>query len=376
MSRLKSIPWVLSLWLVIYAISFLPAPQAQERGLTTIDPETGRIIVHFPPNNLGEKSFIPKADDTKQREVFNTLINEISTPYVKLVNENEVFMTALYPPHEVFKVTFVINDKSRDWENTNVNANASQPRKYEPGKDFWSFQMYGALFRRPEITLDGFALVICHELGHHFAGFPFTIEGAQGLPQGLAAEGQADYFATQFCLRNHWRNANNAPPYQGPNGEVVTEDKIPKSVTLECQHKWNTIADQQLCQRIAIAGFSVATLWGVMARDTGNCESGPMAGLCKPDFDTPDPTLVRDTFLNDYPSPQCRLDTYFHGSLCTNEFGPLSRLIDIPGKFDFKPENSSRARDRSDERSCSLKLRDLKTIRPLCWSNPAWPTNE
>ena len=69
-----------------------------------------------------------------------------------------------------------------------VNANASQRGRT------WIVNMYGGLARRPEITPDGFAMVLCHELGHHMGGFPFV--------SGWAAnEGQSDLFATLSCGR-------------------------------------------------------------------------------------------------------------------------------------------------------------------------------
>ena len=67
--------------------------------------------------------------------------------------------------------------------------------------NFYKVIMFGGLARRPEITADGFLLVVCHELGHHLAGYPFIDDWA-------ANEGQADYFATQSCTKNIWQNDN------------------------------------------------------------------------------------------------------------------------------------------------------------------------
>src|SRR6478609_9034269 len=67
--------------------------------------------------------------------------------------------------------------------------------------------MYGGLARRPEVTPDGFTLVVCHEVGHHFGGYPFVRDA-----YWAANDGQADYFSTLACARRLWQNqpADNA----------------------------------------------------------------------------------------------------------------------------------------------------------------------
>src|SRR5690554_4793938 len=69
------------------------------------------------------------------------------------------------------------------WDNPTVNAYATQSMW---GKKTWKITMFGGLARRPEVTPDGFALVVCHELGHHFGGYPFY-----GNRDWAAAEGEA-----------------------------------------------------------------------------------------------------------------------------------------------------------------------------------------
>src|SRR5688572_29988567 len=54
-----------------------------------------------------------------------------------------------------------------NWSDTTVNASATQLF------GTWVVDMFGGLARRPETTPDGFAMVLCHEIGHHLAGFPF-----------------------------------------------------------------------------------------------------------------------------------------------------------------------------------------------------------
>lgn len=366
--------WTNELLIILFAVGLSTASPAiaQQDNTLIIEKETGSIIVSHPPNNLSEPKFVPTPDDAEQYNMFKRIIDEVAGPYSPLVNYNEIYMRATFEPEKKFRVKFILDAATYDWKNTAVNANASQTTNSQTKQAVWSIQMYGALYRRPEITNDGFALVVCHELGHHFGGFPYRT-GFGGIAAGVSTEGQADYFATHTCLRNHWRDANNAPPYQGPNGIVFTATNMPETVVQECQRKWRSNGERLLCQRIAIAGFSVATLWGKEQRDMDNCGTGPMAKLCEPDFATPDPNIANPPEPNGYGSPQCRLDTYFNGSLCTKNLVSLDELLNIPGKYDWIPANSKRARADSNRRACTLDDKDLRTIRPLCWDNPGWP---
>ena len=84
------------------------------------------------------------------------------------------------------------------WDDDTPNARASQ------FFFFWNVEMFGGLARHPKMTKDGFMMVICHELGHHLAGFPFVPGGGGFLPTWAANEGQSDYFAAHSCAPNLW----------------------------------------------------------------------------------------------------------------------------------------------------------------------------
>ncbi len=174
----------------------------------------------------------------------------------------------------------------RNWTSNVVNAYAARS-----GIN-WQVEMYGGLARRPEVTADGFALVVCHEVGHHLGGFPFKGDSWAG------AEGQADYFATQACARKLWRDD------LGENQRYRM--LVPASVVSRCDTYWNGAEDRDLCYRTAAAGKSLADLLAVL-------EAGSVH------FDTPDPTRVTATNI-DHPAAQCRLDTYIAGGLCNISF--------------------------------------------------------
>jgi len=67
--------------------------------------------------------------------------------------------------------------------------------------------MFGGLARHETMTPDGFATVVCHELGHHLGGVPkkFSWFGNSWASN----EGQADYFGIMKCLRKMFEHEDN-----------------------------------------------------------------------------------------------------------------------------------------------------------------------
>lgn len=221
-------------------------------------------------------------------------------------------------------------DVNRAWKDSTVNASSMQMGKS------WKVNMYGGLARRPEITNDGFTVVMCHEMGHHLGGYPYS-----GPIGGWAAsEGQADYFATDVCARKVW--ADDKTENAKSRFEV---DALVKS---KCDTSWSNPDDQNLCYRINAASKSLAIL---------------LAGLKKvdePKFGTPDPLVVTTTNRT-YASAQCRLDTYFYGSLCTVQ----ANLSEIPG-HEYLYKNGPKA-EADSARSYCTKQNVPAGARPSCW---------
>jgi hypothetical protein len=114
---------------------------------------------------------------------------------------------------------------------------------------------YGGLYRHPLMTVDAYKQVMCHELGHSLGGAPFY------TGEDMSVEGQADYYSTDSCAI-----AMGLP--------------------------WS--ASQQLADTLADLG-----------------------GEVKPNIKTPDTTVVNKTYEG-HPNAQCRLDTYYDGSLHTD----------------------------------------------------------
>ena len=226
----------------------------------------------------------------------------------------------------------------RRWSDGTVNAYASQSGKT------WKVAMFGGLARHKTITEDAMSLVVCHEIGHHIGGAPkkgqspSTGGGWWGGSSGGAVnswasnEGQADYFATLKCLRKAFLNDNNAT--------VVAAMTVPKSLADACKKNMkNNKDDTALCIRTSMAGKSVSDLFADLGK------------LPEAKFETPDAKVVSSTDDN-HPKAQCRLDTFFQGSLCD-----VNMNEDVSQKEEVKG-------------TCHPTLGHKIGTRPLCWFKP------
>lgn len=210
----------------------------------------------------------------------------------------------------------------RLWSDGTVNASAQQMFGY------WIVNMYGGLARHETITADGFALVMCHEVGHHIGGAPKI---STGLPWA-SNEGQSDYFANLKCLRSIWWNDDNV--------QIVKEMEVEPFVERKCSETFSSDNEAAICMRGAMAGRSVANLFQALREE-------PEA----PQFDSPDPKVVHRTD-DRHPGTQCRLDTYLQGSICKE-----SHLTDVTNT---SPHTGT----------CTTTNGFDEGHRPHCWYKP------
>lgn len=238
-------------------------------------------------------------------EQFNNVIQKIETIYSPIVTNMGGKLTI-----------------ARKWTDGTVNANASRQGKT------WHVNMYGGLARHETITEDGFSLVLCHELGHHLGGAP-KIGGM--FNSWASNEGQSDYFAALKCLRKTFLNDNNTAIVAGLNA--------PKTLVDACTKHHPNTEDKAICIRTGMAGDSVAKLFAALRNST------PAT------FDTPDRNVVTST-NNAHPAYQCRLDTFFQGSLCdANMNEDVSQSDEVTG-------------------TCHATNGHSIGLRPLCWFKP------
>jgi len=261
------------------------------------------------------KMYIPvglKGTQTGITEIqFNKVIDRVNTlyaPFVKNLGASLVF--------------------SRNWTDGTVNAYAS--RDDATGK-IWNVAMFGGLARHPEMNEDGFAVVVCHELGHHIGGMPRK-KDAKGALRWAANEGQADYYATLKCLRNYFADQDNQ--------SALKNVEVPSIVKASCEKSYANANEIALCQRSAMAGLTLGKFFRVL-----------MNTKTEVSFQTPDPTVVKVTY-DAHPEAQCRLDTYFQGSLCDKSVNEQTSDTDV------------------NQGTCTAKNGDTAGLRPLCWYAP------
>jgi hypothetical protein len=192
----------------------------------------------------------------------------------------------------------------------------------------WHISMFGGMARKPHMTREAFALIACHEIGHHLGGAPH-VKGT------VSNEGQADYFATLKCMRRFFADENNEAAIA----------KLPKSefVETECTSEFSDRKDQLICIRSSQAGYTLANIM----REMRKAESIS--------FRTPEKKLAK--FMDSkHPAPQCRLDTYFNGARC-----PV-------------PESEALSHDSFYTGTCDREGEGANTgSRPRCWFNPTKP---
>ncbi|MCT4640746.1 MAG: hypothetical protein N4A33_00510 [Bacteriovoracaceae bacterium] len=273
----------------------------------------------FACNDLGTEGFLPNNSlkipaDAKSMMDANLDEKEFNAVIDKVIKIYEPIISTMGGELVV----------ERKWEDGTVNAYAQQIGST------WKVSMFGGLARHEAITSDGFALVVCHEIGHHIGGAPK--KKSWWSSSWASNEGQADYFATLKCLRRTFRSEDNAA--------IMAKVNVPKTVVDTCAEQFSSQEDRLICQRGSMAGMSTAKLFQALRSQT-----------TPPDFNTPDANVVTTT--NDkHPATQCRLDTYYTGALCQ-----IDELTDV----DQKEEATG---------TCYRATGDTVGVRPLCWFTP------
>jgi len=257
--------------------------------------------LHIPENRLNPTGI--------SKEQFDAVIDRVSEIYSPIVEGQGA------------KLIF-----NRKWDDNTVNASAA--RDMSRGTD-WFVNMYGGLARHPQMTEDGFLVVVCHELGHHLGGYPKKSQAFQVDRKWSSVEGQSDYFASLKCLRRVFEQEENEP--------ILLNKKVPELVKAECVKSFPNYKDQLICERSAMAGLEISNFLAVLTNSK------------KPvDFGTPDKKKVW-IIEKDHNKAQCRLDTFFQGSLCDKAVSDeLSKTDGNPG-------------------ACTNKNGDRRGLRPRCW---------
>lgn len=275
---------------VLSAVSFIAAALVASVSLA----HTGTTEC-IPKNNL----LIPESMNFSgiTKEEFMDVLDKVEKVYAPIIEEHGATL-----------------DVVRSWDDDTVNAQA-----WQTGKT-WHIEMFGGLARHEETTVDGMALVACHELGHHVGGMPRQTWASN--------EGQSDYYGSLKCLRKVWAKDDNQA--------IVAKLEIPKTVSDKCSSEHKNANDAAICMRGSLAGMALGRLLG------------SLGGQKMPKFETPDSKIVKKT-NHAHPRAQCRLDTYFAGSVCKVE-----HTVDV-------------SNTDAEVGVCSRKFGETAGVRPLCW---------
>lgn len=264
-----------------------------------------------PKNNLKISTAYFKPGQTMSVATFGKIIDGIAKIYSPIIASKGGRLKAI-----------------KDWENPEVNAYASRDNNN------YIVHLYGGIARHPATTEDGFALVVCHEIGHHIGGYPKLVNEPD--MEWASNEGQSDYFGTTKCLRKYFEALDNS-------AQVVSKMAVPELVQKKCFATWGQSSkDHAICVRTSLAGQSMGNLFAILNKE-------PNKKLIKPDFTTPIQSSSTVTY-DDHPHAQCRLDTYFQASLCT-----VSHNIDLSDK---------------DERVGACANYKQDGARSKCWFKP------
>ncbi|MEK6578852.1 MAG: hypothetical protein AABZ55_06470, partial [Bdellovibrionota bacterium] len=185
--------------LVILALSSVFSPAAfacDKNGKSGIAPENTIKVSRWAIFNSGINE-----------EKFNAIIKNIFDIYTPIVESKGGLLVV-----------------HNHWADDTVNANANVWGKR------WVINMYGGYARHPLTTEDGFALVLCHELGHFLGGAP-----RKDRPNWASSEGESDYFGAMKCLRRVFDREDNIA--------AVAKMSVDPKATRECETIYKSQSD-------------------------------------------------------------------------------------------------------------------------------------
>jgi len=238
-----------------------------------------------------------------------------------------------------------------------LNPNDESPNAHaelEPGED-WEIYASTKWLTIESMTTEVFALTLCHEAGHLVGGFPFKTnqrsdsEGALGTT--MAAEQQADYFATKDCLPRLWTDESEV------NAAAFAE--LGSSERERCEAEYGDLASQQICGRILLASLQTGRLY------EEQYAAQFLTEIVYPRFDTPDTTETTSTREGRVQS-QCRFDTLVAGALCNVK----ATGTGIPGWMPPYGEYSPASEEAARASACQTG----PGAQPKCWYHPGGAT--
>jgi hypothetical protein len=265
----------------------------------------------------------PAPGDRRGRRVFPYAINDVDEESFDYIID---IIVALYADEFARRGKQLV--VTRSWEQEEEGARSwfmeVNDREANRIRQVRQVELIGGLARHPMLNRDAYAMVVCHEIGHHVGGAPVAL--------GYSAEGQADYFAAAKCMKRYLRVTR----YPQPAAGVV----IPADIAARCTAAYRGAAERTICRRNIRAGLALSR-WIAHSRE-----------VAAPRLTRRDASIRRSTLVHGYPVPQCRLDTLIAGALC-----PVDERLPF-------------ADDDAAAGACTREAGQPGEARPRCWFNP------
>lgn len=262
--------------------------------------------------------------DNDQQDIVNkNFYNSATADYLERVQTNiESLYTDIFEQYGA-KFSFVYLPN-----NNRIVAEAK--RRY----DDWIVSFSEGLVNHPRMSEDVLAMIACHEVAHHIGGAPKK----ELLYAG--SEGQSDYWAAQKCFKDYIPLTDWTPKSVGiENNDIIsTEEAV--LLKYECGKSYLSNEKRNICLITTVTGKKLIKFLTSFRRNPKEVS-----------FITPSTSRVWRTNL-DYPSYQCRLDTFFSASLC-----------------ELKTADIIEQRDELQS-GCMEQNGSTEGKRPACWYKP------
>ena len=198
-----------------------------------------------------------------------------------------------------------------DTVSSRINATASRV------DNLWKIKFFGGMLNHRLMNKNLFTAILCHELGHHIAGAPLKKARSHSVAW-VSVEGQADYFTTNICLKKLYLYSDNET--------FVKRVNVNSFIKRKCESTSSTLDESYLCQRLLYVSEELGRfIVKIKAGRRGSREPVPR-------FSKPDIRKVKST-MEQHPMAQCRLDSFFQGTLCQDFYisNDLKNCKDIWG---------------------------------------------
>ncbi len=172
----------------------------------------------------------------------------------------------------------------------------------------WEVTVVETLLSLKEQTKSTLGIILCHEIGHFLGGEPYVV-GIQltpavrsRAPKKMSCEGQADYFATSDCIK---KLSLKLPDLFSDNQGLLNP-----SMAEECNQNYEDKLDQNRCLETLVASHQTVLVYQKMLQEM-NVPAGFFGRI---ENDRTDRTL---NSVGEYPSLDCRYQTFINGTLCS-----------------------------------------------------------